>query len=250
MLDDELLRYSRHILLEQIGVEGQNRLNQANAIIIGAGGLGSPAAMYLACAGVGSITLIDHDSVDLTNLQRQIIHRTERVGQTKVLSAASTLQELNPHIRLHTHAMQADSALLDRWVPGSDVVLDCSDNFATRQIVNQACAQHGVPLVWAAALQFAGQMSVFDPRNPNSPCYACVFPKHCPPPETRCSTMGVFAPLVGIMGAMQASEALKLLLNQPTLTGKLMLIDALPMEWNTIQLVRQPDCTVCGANHG
>lgn len=250
MQDEELLRYSRHILLEQVGIEGQSRICHAHAIIIGAGGLGSPAAMYLACSGIGSITLLDHDTVDLTNLQRQIAHNTESVGKHKVDSAARTLLGLNPHVKVQTFATRAEDILLNELLPSAQVVLDCSDNFATRQLVNAACVRHRVPLVSAAALQFAGQISVFDPRNAESPCYACIFPADCPPPETRCSTMGVFAPLVGIMGAMQASEALKLLLGSPTLTGKLLMLDALTTEWSTIQMGRQPDCAVCCDNHG
>lgn len=250
MQDEELLRYSRHILLEQIGIEGQQRVCQAHALIIGAGGLGSPAAMYLACAGVGSITLIDHDTVDLTNLQRQIAHTTSRVGTHKVDSAAHTLHGLNPLVKVQPFARRADAALLNELLPSVDVVLDCCDNFATRQLLNAACVRHRIPLVSAAALQFAGQISVFDARSASSACYACVFPANCPPPETHCSTMGVFAPLVGIMGAMQASEALKLLLGRPSLAGKLMLFDALSTEWSTIQVGRQPDCAVCGSKAG
>ena len=203
MQDAELLRYSRHILLDDIGIEGQDRIIQSHALIIGAGGLGSPAAMYLACAGVGHITLVDHDTVDLTNLQRQIAHRTSSVGQAKVESAAATLQSLNPGVQTSTFNVRADLGFLDAQLPQVDVVLDCCDNFATRQAVNAACVRHGKPLVSGAAIRFDGQISVYDPRSNQHPCYACVFPPEAAPPEAQCATMGVFAPLVGIVGAMQ-----------------------------------------------
>ena len=250
MQDDELLRYSRHILLDEIGIEGQNRICQSRALIVGAGGLGSPAAMYLACAGVGHITLVDDDTVDLTNLQRQIAHTTERVGSPKVDSASDTLKALNPHTQVHAIQALADATLLNDLLPQMDVVLDCCDNFTTRHTINAACMQHAVPLVSGAALQFAGQISVFDPRQEHSPCYACIFPADSPPPETRCSTMGVFAPLVGVIGAMQAAEALKVLMSSATtLVGKLLLLDGLRMEWTQMQVARQPDCKVCSSRH-
>jgi molybdopterin/thiamine biosynthesis adenylyltransferase len=248
MQDEELLRYARHILLEHVGIEGQQSLLKAHAVIIGAGGLGSPAAMYLASSGVGRITLIDHDTVDLSNLQRQIAHHTGTIGHNKVDSAAAMLQRLNPYVQIVSHACRADDALLNTLLPHAQVVLDCTDNFATRQRINAACVRHRVPLVSAAALQFSGQISVFDVRNGHSPCYACLFPADCPPPETDCATMGVFAPLVGIMGTMQANEALKVLLGKPTLAGKLMLFDALRSEWNTIGIARQHDCAVCNSS--
>jgi molybdopterin/thiamine biosynthesis adenylyltransferase len=209
MQDEELLRYSRHILLDDIGIEGQTRILQGHALIIGAGGLGSPAAMYLACSGIGQITLVDDDNVELTNLQRQIAHTTASVGQPKVASAKETLLALNPHVQVNALAVRADAALLDTLVAQADVVLDCCDNFATRQAVNAACVKHRKPLVSGAAIQMDGQITVYDPREPSSPCYACVFPPDHTPEETRCATMGVFAPLVGIIGAMQAAEALK-----------------------------------------
>ena len=249
MQDEELLRYARHILLEHVGIEGQQALLEAHAIIVGAGGLGSPAAMYLAASGVGRITLIDHDTVDLSNLQRQIAHQTETIGHNKVDSAAAMLHRLNPHVRITTHAHRADDGLLNLLLPQAQVVLDCTDNFATRQHINAACVRHRVPLVSAAALQFSGQISVFDARNDQSPCYACLFPADCPPPEVDCATMGVFAPLVGVMGTMQANEALKVLLAKPTLAGKLMLFDALRSEWSTIGIARQHDCAICGSNN-
>lgn len=249
MQDEELLRYARHILLEHVGIEGQQGLLKSHAVIVGAGGLGSPAAIYLASSGVGRLTMIDHDTVDLSNLQRQIAHHTDSIGHHKVDSVAATLQRLNPHVQIVTHACRADDDLLDTILPQAEVVLDCTDNFATRQRINAACVRHRVPLVSAAAIKFSGQISVFDARNDQSPCYACLFPADCPPPETNCATMGVFAPLVGIMGTMQANEALKVLLGKPTLMGKLMLFDAIRSEWSTIGITRQAACTVCGSNN-
>ena len=247
MQDAELLRYSRHILLDDFGIDGQNRIIRGHALIIGAGGLGSPAAMYLACAGVGRITLVDHDTVDLTNLQRQIAHRTANVGQPKVESAAATLQSLNPLVKVSTFSSRADAAFLDAHVPLADVVLDCCDNFATRQAVNAACVRYRKPLVSGAAIRFDGQISVYDPRDEQHPCYACVFPADAAPPEAQCATMGVFAPLVGIIGAMQAAEALKLLtgVGRP-LAGRLLMLDGRAMEWTELQIPRNPQCTVCG----
>lgn len=247
MQDAELLRYSRHILLDAIGIEGQERITAGHALIIGAGGLGSPAAMYMACAGVGHITLVDDDTVELTNLQRQIAHKTSSVGESKVNSAAATLAELNPLVKVHPLRIRADAALLDRLVAQADVVLDCSDNFKTRHAVNVACVRHHKPLVSGACIGFDGQISVYDRRVPTAPCYACVFPPDTTFEETRCSTMGVFAPLVGVIGAMQAAEALKLLANIGTpLTGRLLMLDGRNMQWHEVQLPRQTGCGVCG----
>jgi len=248
--DQELLRYSRHLLLDDIGFDGQTRILQSHALVIGAGGLGSPAAMYLACAGVGQITLVDHDDVDLTNLQRQIAHTTERVGQPKVASAKATLLAMNPHTQVNALAVRADAALLDTLVAGADVVLDCCDNFATRQAVNAACVRHGKPLVSGSAIQMDGQISVYDLRDAASPCYACVFPPSVVPEETRCATLGVFAPLVGIIGAMQAAEALKLItgIGQP-LTGRMLMLDGRSMEWTQVHMARTPGCDVCARRH-
>lgn len=249
MQDAELLRYSRHILLDGFGIEGQTRLTQSSVLVIGSGGLGSPVSMYLACAGVGSITLVDHDVVDLTNLQRQIAHRTQSVGTPKVSSAATTLHDLNPLVQVAAWNTRADSAFLAQHVPQSDVVIDCCDNFATRHAVNNACVRFGKPLVSGAAIQFDGQISVYDPRSGKHPCYACVFPANAQLEETRCSTMGVFAPLVGIIGTMQAAEALKLLCGLgTTLAGRLLMLDARSMEWTEVQLPRDPNCSVCGTN--
>lgn len=254
-LDDrQLLRYSRHILLDEIGIEGQERICSGRALILGAGGLGSPAALYLASAGVGRITLVDDDTVDLTNLQRQIAHIEARVGQLKVESAREAMRQINPTIEVEVIARRADAALLDELVPATDVALDCSDNFATRQTLNRACVAHGVPLVSGAAIRFAGQVSVFDPRpdaqGERGPCYACLFPPDAPVEEVRCATMGVFAPLVGLVGSLQAAEALKILSQSgKTLSGRLLLIDALDTDFQTIGLQRNPQCPVCGANH-
>ena len=247
MQDEELLRYSRHILLDDIGIEGQTRILQGHALIIGAGGLGSPAAMYLACSGIGQITLVDDDRVELTNLQRQIAHTTANLGQPKVASAKETLLALNPHVQVNALAVRADAALLDTLVAQADVVLDCCDNFAPRQAVNTACVKHRKPLVSGAAIQMDGQITVYDPRDPTSPCYACVFPPDHTPEETRCATMGVFAPLVGIIGAMQAAEALKILapIGQ-ALTGRLLMLDGRSMEWTQVRMPRKAGCLVCG----
>ncbi|MEI7514925.1 MAG: molybdopterin-synthase adenylyltransferase MoeB [Betaproteobacteria bacterium] len=249
MDDDELLRYSRHILLEDIGIEGQTRILNGRALVIGAGGLGSPAAMYLACAGLGHITLVDHDTVDLTNLQRQIAHTTDSVGTPKVESAKATLLRLNPRIEVVALAVRADAALLDVLVAQSDVVLDCCDNFSTRHAVNAACVKHRKPLVSGAAIQMDGQIAVYDPRDGACPCYACVFDPMVTPPETRCATMGVFAPLVGIIGSMQAAEALKLVVDTGhSLAGRLLMLDGRSMEWTQVHMPRKTHCAVCGTS--
>ena len=248
MTDDQLLRYSRHILLDELGIEGQERILAAHALVIGAGGLGSPVALYLASAGVGHITLVDHDHVDATNLQRQIAHTLDRVGQLKVDSAQQAIRAINPNVRVSAIAERADAALLDRLVAQADVVLDCCDNFATRQAVNLACMQHGKPLVSGAAIRMDGQVSVFDPRQPTSPCYACVFPPEPAPEETRCATMGVFAPLVGIIGSVQAAEALKLISHAgSSLAGRLLMLDARHLDWSEVRIARHAQCPVCSA---
>jgi molybdopterin-synthase adenylyltransferase len=250
MNDDQLLRYSRHILLNELGVEGQEQLLASHALVIGAGGLGSPVALYLASAGVGHITLVDHDVVDATNLQRQIAHNLERVGWAKAESAKVAMYAINPDVRIDTVLQRADAALLDALVPTALVVLDCTDNFATRHAINRACVKHRVPLVSGAAIRFDGQLSVYDPRDAASPCYACVFPDTDGLEETRCATMGVFAPLVGIVGTMQAAEALKLLSGMGSrLVGRLQMLDGRGMEFTEVQLGRNPACTVCGAVH-
>lgn len=247
MNDNQLLRYSRHILMDDFGIEGQEKLLAAHALIIGAGGLGSPAAMYLASAGVGKITLVDNDSVDLTNLQRQILHDTERVGIAKAESGKQTLARINPEIEVVALRERLAGAPLEELVGSAQVVLDCSDNFATRHAVNRACVAHRVPLVSGAAIQFDGQVSVFDPRSGTSPCYACLFPPEQAFEEAQCSLMGVFSPLVGIIGAMQAAEALKLLAQiGESLAGRLLLLDARTMEWTSIKIARNETCSVCG----
>jgi len=246
MNDEQLLRYSRHILLNEIGVEGQERIAQAHALIIGAGGLGSPVALYLGSAGVGCITLVDDDTVDLTNLQRQIAHTVERVGQSKVRSAAAAIAAINPYVQVHQVQQRGDAASMSSLVAQADVVLDCSDNFPTRQAVNSACVLHHKPLVSGAAIRFDGQISVYDLREAASPCYACVFAPDASFEETRCATMGVFAPLVGIIGTMQAAEALKLLAQVGrSLAGRLQMLDARAMEWTEVRIPRKADCPVC-----
>lgn len=247
MNDDQLLRYSRHILLPEIGVEGQEAILSARVLIVGAGGLGSPAAMYLAAAGVGTVVLCDNDTVDLTNLQRQILHSADGVGSLKVDSGRNTLLRLNPQARVETLAVRLEGLKLDEQVAAADLVLDCSDNFATRHAINRACVRFRKPLVSGAAIRFDGQVSVFDLRRSDSPCYHCLFPEGEDVEEVRCAVMGVFAPLTGIIGATQAAEALKLLVGCGTsLDGRLLLLDGLAMEWRAVLLSRDPSCEVCG----
>jgi len=246
MRDDQLLRYSRHILLNEWGVEGQQQVSQSHALIVGAGGLGSPAALYLASAGVGHISLIDHDHVDVTNLQRQIAHSQARVGQLKVASLQAAMQAINPEVRVTCYSQKADAALLALCMSSVDVVLDCTDNFETRQLINRACVQFAKPLVSGSALRFDGQMAVYDTRQADAPCYACVFPPTQSFEEERCATMGVLAPLVGVIGSMQATEALKLLSGMgSSLQGKLMMFNAQHMEWQTMSTARNLKCSVC-----
>ena len=246
MNDHQLLRYSRHILLPEIGVEGQQKLLDAHALIIGAGGLGSPAALFLAASGVGTLTLCDGDTVDLTNLQRQILHRTSAIGMSKTASAQATLAEINPEVRVIALNERADETRLLELAAQADVVLDCSDNFATRYALNRACVQLKKPLVSGAANRFDGQVTVFDLHHTHSPCYHCLYPEQAETEETRCAMMGVFAPLVGIIGSLQAAEALKLLLGTGTsLCGKLLVLDALHMELRTVKLSKDKACPVC-----
>ncbi|WP_338769601.1 HesA/MoeB/ThiF family protein [Massilia sp. METH4] len=247
MNDEQLLRYSRHILLDEIGIEGQQKLLAARVLVIGAGGLGSPAALYLASAGVGRLTIVDDDDVDLTNLQRQIAHTTARVGQPKALSAKESIAAINPDVQVEALIERVDDARLAELVAGSDVVLDCTDNFKTRHAVNRACVAARVPLVSGAVIRFDGQVSVFDPRNEAAPCYSCLFPQDQAFEDVACSTMGVFAPLVGVVGAMQAAEALKLVMGTGTsLAGRLLMLDGLRMEWTSIGVGRAAGCPVCG----
>ncbi len=249
MDDQQLLRYSRHILLPQLGVEGQERLLKSQALIVGAGGLGCPAALYLANAGVGRLVLCDADTVDLTNLQRQILHHMGTVGWPKVESGREALARINPQCRVEPLNRRLEGKLLDDQVAAADVVLDCSDNFSTRHAINRACVRHRKPLVSGAAIRFDGQVTVFDLREPKNACYHCLFPEGQDVEEVRCAVMGVFAPLTGIIGTVQAAEALKLLAGcGESLNGRLLLLDSLAMEWRSIRLAKDPDCPVCGGS--
>ncbi len=245
MNDEQLLRYSRHILLNELGIEGQERLRAAHALVVGAGGLGSPAALYLASAGVGELTLVDGDRVDLTNLQRQILHTTERIGVSKANSGRQALVALNPDVHIETVEDRVEGAALEALVERASIVLDCSDNFATRHAVNRACVIHRRPLVSGAAIRFDGQVATFDLRDAASPCYACLFPPGDGEDEL-CSIMGVFAPVTGIIGTVQAAEALKLAAGIGTgLSGRLLILDALAMQWHSVRVPRDPQCPVC-----
>lgn len=246
MNDDQLLRYSRHILLDEVGVEAQQRLLDATALIVGAGGLGSPAAMYLASAGIGRILLADADTVDLTNLQRQIMHREETIGLAKVESGQRTLTALNSQVIVEPIARRLDGDSLTELVARATVVLDCSDNFATRHAVNRACVAAKVPLVSGAAIRFDGQLAVFDARRHDSPCYACLFPHDEQVEEVQCSVMGVFAPLTGIVGTMQVAEAIKIAgrFGAPAV-GRLLMIDARAMRIDDVRVRKNPGCSVC-----
>lgn len=251
MNDAQLLRYSRHILLDEVGIEGQQHLLASRVLMIGAGGLGSAAGLYLGSAGVGHLTVVDHDVVDETNLQRQVAHTLARVGQPKAQSLQIAIAQINPDVIVTPVVHRADQEALEQWVSQADVVLDCTDNFATRHAINRACVAHRKPLVSGAAIRMDGQLSVYDPRDPTSPCYACVFPPDIAHEETRCATMGVFAPLVGIVGTMQAAEALKLASGMgSTLAGRLLMLDGRRMEWTDIRLPRNAQCPVCaGRDH-
>ena len=246
MDDHALLRYSRHILLSELGVEGQEKLNQSHALIIGAGGLGSPASLYLATSGIGKLTICDGDVVDLTNLQRQIVHRNDSVGVAKAVSARRTLLEINPEIDVVAVTQRLTGEALEQRIAEADVILDCCDNFNTRHAVNRACVKYKKPLVSGAGIRFDGQISVFDMRHDNSPCYNCLFSEDHEFEETRCAVMGVFAPLVGIIGAMQAAEAIKVLTGcGATLNGRFLMLDGLSMEWRSLKLNKDPECKVC-----
>jgi molybdopterin-synthase adenylyltransferase len=247
MNDNQLLRYSRHILLPKIGYEGQEKLTRSHVLIVGAGGLGSPVALYLAASGVGKLTICDFDTVDLTNLQRQIIHTTQSVGTNKALSAQQTIYEINHEVAVKTIQQKSSEAEFKTLAETADVVIDCTDNFATRYALNRVCLQLKKPLVSGAAIGFEGQITVFDFRHDNSPCYQCLFPDNGEDTDLRCATNGVFAPLVGMIGTAQAAEALKLIMNiGESLQGRLLLLDALAHEWRTIKLVRDPQCAACG----
>ena len=248
MNDNQLLRYSRHILLPKIGYEGQEKLTKSHALIVGAGGLGSPVALYLAASGVGKLTICDFDTVDLTNLQRQIIHTTQSVGINKAVSAQQTIYEINPEIIVETIQQKSSEAEFKTLVTNADVVIDCSDNFATRYALNRVCFALKKPLVSGAAIGFEGQITVFDFRHEASPCYHCLFPDTGEESDLRCATNGVFAPLVGMIGTAQATEALKLMMGiGESLQGRLLLLDALSMERRTIRLSKDPTCLVCSS---
>lgn len=245
MNDNQLLRYSRQIMLPQVDIEGQQKLLAANILIIGAGGLGSPAAMYLAAAGVGAIAVYDNDIVDLSNLQRQISHHTRDIGTDKVISTRQTLNQLNPEIKIRAVKQRLEGDQLDAEVMQADVVLDCSDNFATRFAINHACVKHQTPLVSGAAIRFEGQVTVFTPGKNDSPCYNCLYSSDGEEMQ-NCATNGVIAPITGIIGSIQAMEAMKLIMNIGTaLTGRLLLLDGLTMEWNTMKLRKNPNCPTC-----
>ena len=261
MDDLQRLRYSRHLLLDEWSEDVQERLLASHALVIGAGGLGAPALLYLAAAGVGHLTVMDADALELSNLQRQVIHASQDVGTPKVDSAQRALHRLNPELRIDAVHLAADAQSLPALVAQADVVLDCTDAFAARQLINACCRQAGKPHVFAAALRWEGQLSSFDPRVVASPCYACLFPPQSPPPPAACSLWGVFAPLVGSLGVMQAGEALKLLLSDPLgagpqpgvlhgqqlLLGRLLMWDARDWRMTELRLARRPDCPVCGA---
>ncbi|MDH5649043.1 MAG: molybdopterin-synthase adenylyltransferase MoeB, partial [Gammaproteobacteria bacterium] len=242
MDDEQLLRYSRQIMLPQVGIEGQIKLSQARVLIIGLGGLGSPVAMYLAAAGIGNLVLVDHDQVDLTNLQRQIIHTTHSIGKDKTQSAKVTLEQLNPEVTATLFNRKLDEQTLAEQISLATVVVDASDNFPTRFLLNQICARQNRPLVSGAVIRTEGQVSVFDHSNPDSPCYRCLYQDSEQPQET-CSETGILAPVAGIIGTIQATEAMKVILGLgETLVGRLLILDALAMEWRTIKLKKDASC--------
>jgi molybdopterin/thiamine biosynthesis adenylyltransferase len=250
MNDEQLLRYSRHLLLEDIDVEGQEKLLNSHALIIGAGGLGSAVAPYLAAAGIGKITLVDHDEVELTNLQRQIMHTEPMIGKSKVTSGQQFLSQLNSSIQVNAVQEKIDIALLSKLLPTVNVVIDCTDNFKTRQLINSVCVQHQTPLISGSALRFDGQVSVFDSRIEKSPCYACIFSPEEEFNEVSCSSMGIFSPLVGIIGAIQAAQALQVIIGfGESLVGRMLLWNARTTQVDQILIARNPDCPVCGKSH-
>jgi adenylyltransferase/sulfurtransferase len=245
--DAQLLRYSRHILLPEVGIDGQARIAGTSILIVGAGGLGCPVALYLGAAGIGRLVLADGDTVDLTNLQRQIGHATAAIGMNKAESLAASVRAINPEIDVHAMPNTLDRDALHEVVATVDLVIDASDNFATRHAVNRACVVRKKPLVSGAAIGFSGQVAVYDPRRDTSPCYHCLFPDAAGEPELRCAEAGVFAPLVGVVGAMQATEALKLAVGAgETLTGRLLLWDGLRADVRVMKVPRDPACPVCG----
>jgi len=247
--DEQLLQYSRHLLLPQIDMAGQQAWLDARVMVLGLGGLGSPVALYLASAGVGKLVLVDDDEVELSNLQRQIIHTTDNLSQPKAQSAASQIAKINPDTLVEARVERLEGDALLAAVEEVDLVVDCTDNLSTRHALNRACFAAKVPLVSGAAIRFDGQVTVYDPRQGSSPCYRCLYPEGAEL-ELNCSTSGVFAPLVGMVGTVQAAEALKVLANlgEP-LVGRLLMVDALRMEWRTLKLKADPSCPVCGATH-
>ena len=249
MDDLALLRYSRHILLNEFGLEGQQCLSRSHVLVVGAGGLGSAALLYLASAGIGQISIADGDKVDLTNLQRQIVHREDTVGMNKALSAQRQLKNINSTISVDVIQERLSGQALDEAVRRADIVLDCSDNFATRHAINRGCVRHKRPLVSGAGVRFDGQITSFDLRLSDSPCYHCLFPDQSDAEEERCAVMGVFAPLVGIIGTMQAAEAIRLLTGiGEALTGRLLMLDARSLSWQTVKFRRDAHCAVCATH--
>ena len=246
MQDAQLLRYSRHILLDEFGVEAQQRLSSSHALIVGAGGLGCPAALYLAASGIGRLTIADGDSVDATNLQRQILYRDNSVGLPKAGSARAALREVNPEVEVIALGERLEGDALERVVAGADVVLDCTDNFATRHALNRACVKHRKALVSGAAIRFDGQLAVFDLQRDEAPCYACLFPEDASAEDVACAVMGVFSPLTGTIGTLQAAEAIKQLCGiGASLSGRLQMFNALDGEWRTVRVPKDPGCPVC-----
>lgn len=248
MHDEQLLRYSRQIMLPEFDVAGQQRLLDATVLVVGAGGLGSPVSLYLAAAGVGHLILVDDDEVELSNLQRQIVHRERSLGQAKVDSAAATLAELNSGTKVTAVVQRMDDASLDQWLTTDvDLVVDACDNFSTRFMLNRGCVKHGKPLVSGAAIRMEGQVVVFDTRRPDSPCYQCLYRSGGDDEELSCSRNGVMAPVVGVIGVMQALEVIKVLSGLGRdLCGRLLLFDGLDSQWRELRLKRDPDCEVCG----
>lgn len=242
--DEELSRYSRQILLPEIDYTGQLKLAQSHAVIFGLGGLGSPVSLYLSSAGIGTLTLVDFDSVEDSNLQRQIVHREKNIGQTKVESAQQNLQALNRHIEINTVNSRVGQNGLEHLIASADIVLDCTDNFASRFTLNEACFNAKKPLVSGAAIRWEGQLSTYDFRQPNTPCYQCLYPKDSGE-ELTCSHNGIVSPVVGMLGTMQAIEAIKALLNLPTLARKLMIVDAYNMQIRTLNLTQDKTCSTC-----
>lgn len=247
MEDEELLRYSRQIMLPDFDIAGQEALNQARVLIVGIGGLGSPAALYLGAAGIGQLILCDDDQVELTNLQRQIAHNTASLGENKASSAKATIAAINPHVEVSVISQRLDEAELNAALANVDVVLDCTDNFETRYLINELCWRAGVPVVSGAAIRWEGQVSVFDPQTPNAPCYRCLYPSG-DSAALNCADNGVIAPLVGIVGTCQAIEAIKYVSGVgETLVGYVLYLDSKYMEWRKLKLSRREHCPVCAA---